>query len=96
VLWTRSVAFALGSGARELIDLRGEDEVVTGEARGGLRPGREGGPSPLELQARMVAFGLGKQRDSCDESECATEVVECELAGQVAGPIALPARDRAT
>ena len=49
----------LGSGARELIDLRGEDEVVTGEAGGRLRPGREGGPSPLERHARMVAFRLG-------------------------------------
>jgi hypothetical protein len=44
----------------------------------------------------MVAFRLGQQRDPRDEPERTTEVVERELAGQGAGPVALPARDRAT
>jgi hypothetical protein len=41
----------------------------------------------------MVAFRLGQQRDPHDEFERSAEVVERELAGQVAGGIALPARN---
>jgi hypothetical protein len=79
-----------------LVDLCREDEVVAGEARGGMRPGRESGPSPLELHARVVAFRRGQQRDPRDEAERASEVVESELAGQATGTVALPARDLAS
>jgi hypothetical protein len=90
MLWT------VTSGAGELIDLRCEDEIVTGETRGGLRPGRESGASPFELDAGMMAFCLGQQRDPRDQSESADEVVKRELAGQVTGRVALPTRDSVT
>jgi rhodanese-related sulfurtransferase len=80
------------SGVRELIDLRREDEVVAGKPRGGLRPRGEGCASPLELEARMMAFRLGQQRDPYDESEGANEVVERELTGQVTGSVEIPGR----
>jgi hypothetical protein len=44
----------------------------------------------------MVAFRLGQQRDPHDESERAAEVLERELAGQVAGAVALPVRNLAS
>lgn len=78
-----------------MVDLRREDEVVAGEARGGVRPGREGGPSPLELHARVVALRLGQQRNPRNEAERAAEVVKPELPGQAAGALPLPARDLA-
>jgi len=78
-----------------LVDLCGEDEVVAGEARGGVRPGRECRPSPLELYARVVAFRLGQQRDPRNEAERAAKVLKRELPGQAAG-VALPARDLAS
>lgn len=78
-----------------MVDLRREDEIVAGEPGSGVRPGREGRPSPLELHTRVVAFRLRQQRDPHDESERAAEVFERELAGQGAGAVALPARDLA-
>ena len=43
---------------------------------GGVRPGREGGPSPLELHVWVVTFRLGQQRDPRDEAERAAEVLK--------------------
>jgi hypothetical protein len=79
-----------------LVDLRREDEVVAGEPPSGMGPRGEGGPSPLELHERVVAFRLRQQRDSRDEPERAAEVLERELAGQAAGAVALPTRDLAS
>jgi hypothetical protein len=79
-----------------LVDLRREDEVVAREPSSGLRPAREGGPSPLEHHARVVAFRLGQQRDLHDEPKRAAEVLERELAGQATRAVALPARDFAS
>jgi hypothetical protein len=58
-------------------------------------PGREGGPSPLELHARVVALRLGEQRNPRDEAERAAEVVKPELTSQAAVAVALPVRDLA-
>lgn len=43
----------------------------------------------------MVALRLGQERDPRDQPECADEVVEGELAGQVAAAVPLPTRDLA-
>jgi len=81
------------SNPGDLVDLRREDEVVAGEAGGDVRPGRERGPSPFELDARVVPFGLGQQRDPRDETERAPEIIESELPGQAAVAISHPVRD---
>jgi hypothetical protein len=78
-----------------LVDLCREDEVVAGKTPGGVRPGREGRPSPLELNAWVVPFRLSQQRDLRDQAERSAEVLKRELPGQAAG-VALPARDLAS
>ena len=78
-----------------MVDLCREDEVVAGKTPGGVRPGRERRPSPLELNARVVPFRLSQQRDLRDQAERSAEVLKRELPGQAAG-VALPARDLAS
>ena len=78
-----------------MIDLRRENEVVAGQALGVVRPAREGGPSPLELDARVVTFGLGEQRDPRDEAERLAEIVKSELAGDAAAAVSNPGWDLA-
>jgi hypothetical protein len=60
----------------DLVDLRREDEVVAGKSLGVVRPAPEGGPSPFELHARVMAFRLGQQCDPRNEAERAAEVLE--------------------
>jgi SAM-dependent methyltransferase len=69
----------LRSALRHQVDLRRHDEVVAAQPGGGVRPGAEGGATPLQLDLGVVALGLGQQGDASDEPERPVEVVEGEL-----------------
>ena len=65
-------------------------EVVARQTRGGVSRQLERRPAPAELDVRMVALGLGDQRDARDEAERVAEVLELELAAQGAGSSLAP------
>src|SRR5919197_819458 len=89
----RVPALPVGSGNRELIELRGEYEVVTRQAGGGVGRELKRRPPPAQLDVGVVALRLGDERRLRDEPERVAEVRERELAAKGTVSVPLPARD---
>src|SRR5919198_5505648 len=83
--------FLKGCDAKsEPVDLGGEDEVVVGEALGGVGGEGHRDPAPAQLQVGVVPLRLGEQGDPRGEAEGVAEVAELEDSAQRLVALARP------
>src|SRR6266702_916886 len=76
--------------ASEAVDFCGHDEIVVGEAMGGVGGEVDGDAAPAEFKVGVVAFGFGEEGELGGEAEGVAEVGEAEVAVQPAGAVAGP------